>query len=115
MIDPNLKRAVWLTEDQRNEVLNAAIRAHATVGSNIALCENVIAEIQSVDDRLMTLHSKITAVVKLLNLPADALPVYLSHMEIEEIVFFGELDLDLADFIDPPIPQNIFYDAPRYD
>lgn len=115
MIDPNLKRAVWLTEQQRNQILDAATRAYATEGADLFICQGLISELQSLNDRVATWHSKIKAVVSLLELPEDALPVYISHMEIEEIVVYGELDLDLADLIDPPIPQNIFYEGPRYE
>lgn len=115
MIDPNLKRAVWLTEQQRNQLLDAATRAYATEGADLFACQSVMTEIQSLSERVVALHGKIQAVVKLLELPTDSLPIYVSHMEIEEIVIYGELDLDLADFIDPPIPQNNFYDAPEYD
>lgn len=115
MIDPNLKRAVWLTAQQRNELADAATRAYATDGADPDICQSVVSEVLSVDERMMSFHGKIQSVIKLLEMPDDSLPLYLSHIEIEEIVVFGELSLDLADFIDPPIPQNIFYDAPNYD
>lgn len=115
MIDPNLRRAVWLTQAQRDALLDAATRAYATEGADLFVCQTVVTEIQSLDTRLSVWHNKIRAVVKLLELPDDSLPVYISHREIEEIVIYGELDLDLADLIDPPIPQNIFYEGPRYE
>jgi hypothetical protein len=115
VIDPNLKKAVWLTEEQRNQLLDAAARAYATDGADLFACQSVINEIQNIEERVSTWYSKIQAVVRLLELPEDALPIYVSHLEIEEIVVYGELDLKLADFIDPPLPQNNFYDAPEYD
>lgn len=104
MNDPMMRRAVWLTESQRLQLLEAATRACAAEGANAALCAALIVELEALATRLLDLHADIRTTVNGLQMPADCLPVYTCDAELEQVILFGDLSDDLAHLAHPPVP-----------
>lgn len=108
MTDPMLRRAVWLTGDQRAQLLDCATRAYSRPGSDQDLCKSLISEVMVVNERTSPLSGIIQRIVRGLRLPTDALPVYLCHAEIEQVRDHGDLPDELMILIDPALPLPPF-------
>jgi hypothetical protein len=102
--DPLLRRAVWLTEQQRERLLTAALLAYTTEGSDRDLCNSLISELILLQERLGSAQPLIRALVSGLRLPADALPVYLCQAEVREVRKYGALPADFVNLLDPALP-----------
>lgn len=107
-----LKRAVWLTAEQRTAVLEAATRAFATEGSNQDLCHSLIQEITLLEERISGLRSIVRSIVRGLRMPEDALPVYVCSAEVQQVFLYGHLTRELAELLDPTIPIPPIFPSP---
>lgn len=103
MLDPHLRRAIWLTAAQRHELHKAAQKAYEHPKSDSALCETVLNEIYHLEKRLAALQPVIKSVVNGLKLPKDALPVYISHAEVKQVCKYGKVSEELTVIINPPL------------
>lgn len=99
-----LKRAVWLTSSQRQELMNSATRAFAAEGSNQEACQNLIQELSLLEERISGLGSVIRSMVLGLRMPEDALPVYINSIEVRQMSIYGNLRQELVELLDPSIP-----------
>jgi hypothetical protein len=100
-----MRRAVWLTAEQRDILMDAAQRAYATEGSNVDLCRSLINELNLLNERLDSMQPVVRAVVAGLRMPEDALPVYICGAEVEQLHQFGQLDASFTQLLNPEIPM----------
>lgn len=103
MFDPHLRRALWLTAKQRKELHEAALKASQHKKSDTELCQSVVNELYHLEQRLDGLQPVIRSVVRGLKLPIDALPVYISHAEIQQVCKYGAISQELTIIINPPL------------
>jgi hypothetical protein len=99
MINPFLRRAVWLSESQRVLLLEAAHSAKANSKSDSVLCNSVILEIErsEAEFRNNQKSSLINTVINGLRLPKNSLPVYLCYAEVSEIKKYTKVDITAID------------------
>lgn len=103
MLDPHLRRALWLTSAQRQELQQAAHVAARDPKSDPSLCESLLTELHHLEARLEGLQPIVRSVVRGLKLPADALPVYISHAETQQVIRYGEVSAELSLIINPRV------------
>lgn len=106
MYDPHLRKACWLTSSQRIELLEGAQRAQHHKNSDEELCVSIIQEIEYLENRIETLRPIVKSVVVGLKLPLDALPVYISYAETQQICKYGKISDDLKNVIHPPLRRR---------
>jgi hypothetical protein len=90
-----LRKACWLTNSQRLELLEGAKRAQLHKKSDSQLCEDIISELEHLENRIESLRPVVRSVVFGLKLPLDALPVYISYAETQQICLYGKISEDL--------------------
>lgn len=106
MYDPHLRKACWLTASQRLELLEGAKRAQSHKESDSSLCESIIHEIGYLESRIESLRPTVKSVVFGLNLPLDALPIYISYAETQQVCKYGKIPEDLRNIIHPPLRRR---------
>lgn len=106
MLDPHLRKAIWLTRSQRAELLLGAENASKNAKSDSQLCHNVAVELTHLEIRLQSLTTIVHSVVRGLKLPHDALPVYISHAETQQICRYGKISDELKSIINPPLRRS---------
>jgi hypothetical protein len=94
--DPDLKRPIWLTPDQRLTLRRAAVKALHHTGADVDLCEAILRELVEATHR----DASVTRVVRMfaagLQMPAGTVPVHLSENQAQQIVQFGSVEPALA-------------------
>lgn len=108
MTDPMLRRAVWLTADQRAVLLDCATRALSTPTADKQLCLSLMNEITTLNERVAPLSGIVHRIIKGLRMPSDTLPVHLCHAEVEQLTKYGDLPETLRTLIDPVTPLPPF-------
>jgi len=103
VFDPHLRRALWLTAKQRKELQEAAIQASQHSKADPSLCESLLTELHHLEKRLDSLQPVIKSVIRGLKLPIDALPVYISHAEVQQVCRYGKVSAELNVVINPPL------------
>lgn len=95
MINPFLRRAIWLSENQRNLLRAAAESAANNKKADKMLCESVIREINKSELEFsnQNKNSLIKNFVSGLKLPRTSLPVYLCYAEIKEVQSCTKVDI----------------------
>lgn len=96
MPSPDLKRAVWLTENQRQRLAKAATKAAKHPASQTEHCEAILKELAEADAREISTSRLIYTFVTCLQMPSDTLPVYVCDIEVEQVIAFSDMDAALA-------------------
>lgn len=99
MINPFLRRAVWLSQPQRALLLEAATSAKSNSKSDTILCNSVILEIERSEREFKNTKKSnlINTVINGLRLPKNSLPVYLCYAEVSEIKKYTKVDITSID------------------
>jgi len=106
MYDPHLKKACWLTREQRYELEEGALRAREHKKASTDLCESLISELSYIENRIEALKPIVQSVVSGLKLPSDALPVYISFAESQQVCRYGKISQELQAIIHPPLRRG---------
>ena len=99
MSNPNLKRYVWLTSEQRNR-LTLASEACDKCNSSEQLTE-LLNELQNLSKRKVSLPSVVQVMIRGLRLPKDILPVSICDEVADQIINFTSIDKELSGIIKP--------------
>jgi hypothetical protein len=95
MINPFLRKAIWLSENQRNLLRAAAESAANNKKSDKMLCESIIQELYKAEREFsnQAKSSLIKNFIDGLKLPRTSLPVYLCYAEIKEVQLYTKIDI----------------------
>lgn len=108
MSNPDLRRPVWLTTEQRLNLRDAAVRAMEKHQDEHAYCESVLRELSRATHRGAGSSRLIRRMVETLRMPEDIVPVYLSDAEVNHVIEFGNVKRPLARLLQnkPPRPRK---------
>jgi hypothetical protein len=101
MADRLLKRAVWLTKDQRLALLAAIEKAATHADADKDLCHEMLVELRRVHRKTARTSSAIQMMILWLRLPADVRPVNLCDVEIDQVILYGKADPTLKYLLRP--------------
>jgi hypothetical protein len=91
LIDRNLRRPIWLTEDQR-ALLVVAIEITYPALSDPETFAEIMQQLKDIDDAGLTVPGHmIKAMITGLHMPTDIRPVYISTAEIELLESHGNM------------------------
>lgn len=95
MINPFLRKAVWLSESQRDLLRSAAISAKENSKSDTMLCESVLNELEKTEKEFshQTKNALVRKFIDGLKLPKTSLPIYLCYAEVTEIKLYARIDI----------------------
>jgi hypothetical protein len=94
MNNPFLRRAVWLDDNQRSLLCLAVESAMLNTKSDSILCNSILKEIKLSELEFMrNKNSLVLGAIHGLRLPRTALPIYLCHVEIEEVLTYTKIDI----------------------
>lgn len=89
--DPQLRRPVWLTTEQRHQVRDATIQAMQNPKADLSTCETVLRELVEATRR----DAGTTRLVQLfahgLKMPEGTVPVYLCDLQVTQLIRYGSI------------------------
>lgn len=101
MSDRTLRRVVWLTAEQREHLLDCAMRALATEGADIEQCAALVHDLVHIEESTSGQISWIRSVARAMRLAPDSLPVQVSDIQVEQVLVLGGLNTNLAKELSP--------------
>ena len=99
MSNPNLRRYVWLTSEQRERLTLASESCNKDNASE-SLTE-LLSELQNLSKRKVSLPSVVQIMIRGLRLPKDSLPVSICDEVADHLINLTNIDNELAGIIKP--------------